>query len=1074
MDSIAYGRRTIPSAIDELAQLCPTRPWVSFATDDQGLRDVSFQGCAQAVNKACWWLKATLGTSETVAYIGPNDIRYLIIFSAAAKCGYRILFTSPRNSPDGHAKLFQETNCTILLHDSKFNLRSLPKITSFPVPDLEELLSCEDVPPFPYDITFDQVEDDPCVILHTSGTTSLPKPVVLTHGQLAVFDAQWQIPPLEGRITFLQAMASCSPFLITLPFFHMAGFSMGIWLPLNLNTGIVFTNPSRPLSLLSVEQVLDRTQMGGAILPPSILQEAADSDSALNKIARLKHVFYGGAPLRPEAGLAISAKTHLCNQIGSTECVVFTTHLTDPTDWDYLCFGADWSGYEFHHMSVPDIFEMVLVRDDNKPNVQAVFRGNQLARFPTGDLYSKHPTKPHHWKHRGRLDDVIILSHGEKINPISNEDLISSHPLLSSAMYVGNRRPQPAAILELAERPLGALDDNQIIESVWPLIEQANASSPSHGQLHRSHLIIADASKKFLRTTKGTLKRLQTVQLFEQEIRDLYDAPVETPKPATQVDITHHDELREFVLKVYRETTGFGLLQMDEDIFQVGADSLKIQSTISTLKASVFSPDLRLETSWISQKAVYANPTARAMTSFLENLGRPQGALAGAFLDQVEVLQNVYERYRQQLPFREDIPGARTPPPANTVLLTGSTGNLGSYLLDMLLRRNDVDEIICLNRGAGAAERQRKGNAERELCTDFTRIDVWFMQADLSQPVLGLHPANYEYILSRVTVILHNQWPVNFNFPLSFFEPHIQGVVNLVDFAVRAAHRPDFFFVSSMAAVNNWRRQIDLAQPFYHIPERHFTDLSLASNGYGQSKAIASDLLYYASSQCGLRGGTIRLGQVAGPAMHDGGAWNTNEWLPSLVRTSHILAALPQMIPLLNEVDWIPVDSAAQVIVELALDIPADPADPRRRKLALFNVTNPHPVSWETLLPVVRSCLGGVRIVPYTEWLRLLLKSSAPARWGTRGMDVPALKLLDFFRELQEGHQRGARQTLLQTERTRKLSPSLAKLGPVDESMMIKWMRQWGLQKETLAHSVGLAYRSTNGVGSGSILRPAL
>lgn len=98
MNSIAYGRRTIPSAIDELAQIRPTRPWVSFVTDYKGLRDVSFQSCAHAVNKACWWLKRTLGTSvtfDTVAYIGPNDLRYLILFSAAVKCGYKVLEGQP-------------------------------------------------------------------------------------------------------------------------------------------------------------------------------------------------------------------------------------------------------------------------------------------------------------------------------------------------------------------------------------------------------------------------------------------------------------------------------------------------------------------------------------------------------------------------------------------------------------------------------------------------------------------------------------------------------------------------------------------------------------------------------------------------------------------------------------------------------------------------------------------------------------------------------------------------------------------------------------------------------------------
>ncbi len=816
---------------------------------------------------------------------------------------------------------------------------------------------------------------------------------------------------------------------------------MSIWLPLNPETSVIFPSPYIPLSLFSIEQALDSTRIGGAIIPPSLLQDAVESGPMLDKLARLQYIFYGGAPLSREAGLALSSRTHLCNQIGSTECVVFTTYLADRTDWDYFCFGSEWSGYDFRQTSPPDLFEMVIVREDSKRDFQAVFQGNDLSEFSTKDLYSKHSTNPHHWKYQGRLDDVIILSHGEKLNPISNESLIASHPLLNSVMYVGTGKPQPAVILELADRQASRLDREQVVEAVWPLVEQANALSPSHGQLYKSHLIVADFSKKLLRTTKGSLKRIQTEQLFESEIRDIYDAPVVALDLSAPVDISRPDELQEFVHMVYQRTTGFGPLKLDEDIFLAGADSLNIQSAVSTLEASVFSPDLRVDTSWISQKAVYANPTARSMSKFLETLGRLQGLLTEPLLGAAGLLQEIYERYRQQLLLDgEDMLAIETSAPA-TVFLTGSTGNLGSYVLDATLSRDDVDEVICLNRSEDAAERQLKRNAEKGLCIELGPR-VRFMHADLSRRQFGLNQLDYDYILSKVTVIFHNQWPVNFNLPLSAFEPQLQGVVNLIKFAVRAACRPKFFFVSSIAAVNNWRRQIHLERPAYDIPERHFTDLSLASNGYGQSKAITSDLLYYASSQCGLRGAIVRLGQVAGPVKRNSGAWNTNEWLPSLVRTSHTLGAVPGTIPLLNKVDWIPVNNAARILVELALDTPTGKADPQRRNLALFNVANPNIVPWATLVPALQACTEDPpKIIPFPEWLHLL-ESSAPAQWDMVAATLPALKLLDFFQGLEKGQRSSAQQTLMQTEMTRKSSPRLAIVGAVDKFIIANWLEQ--------------------------------
>ncbi|KAI0198673.1 hypothetical protein F4808DRAFT_435393 [Astrocystis sublimbata] len=56
---------------------------------------------------------------------------------------------------------------------------------------------------------------------------------------------------------------------------------------------------------------------------------------------------------------------------------------------------------------------------------------------------------------------------------------------------------------------------------------------------------------------------------------------------------------------------------------------------------------------------------------------------------------------------------------------------------------------------------------------------------------------------------------------------------------------------------------------------------------------------------------------------------------------------------------------------------------------------------------------------------------------------LPALKLLDFFRDLEEGRRSGARQTLMQTELTRKCSHRPAMVGAVDQFMMANWLEQW-------------------------------
>lgn len=66
---------------------------VSATTYEEGYKKITYEDFANAVNGAAWWLEKTLGRSEnfdTLAYIGPNDLRYNVLILGAIKAGYKV------------------------------------------------------------------------------------------------------------------------------------------------------------------------------------------------------------------------------------------------------------------------------------------------------------------------------------------------------------------------------------------------------------------------------------------------------------------------------------------------------------------------------------------------------------------------------------------------------------------------------------------------------------------------------------------------------------------------------------------------------------------------------------------------------------------------------------------------------------------------------------------------------------------------------------------------------------------------------------------------------------------------
>ena len=69
---------------------------------------------------------------------------------------------------------------------------------SFAVQSLEQLLAEGPVTEIPYDKSFQDGDTEPFIIIHTSGSTGLLKPITIRQGGLATLDAQHLLPPLDG------------------------------------------------------------------------------------------------------------------------------------------------------------------------------------------------------------------------------------------------------------------------------------------------------------------------------------------------------------------------------------------------------------------------------------------------------------------------------------------------------------------------------------------------------------------------------------------------------------------------------------------------------------------------------------------------------------------------------------------------------------------------------------------------------------------------------------------------------------------------------------------------------------
>lgn len=772
------GRRLLPTLVEEIAQSDPNRVLYSVAKardPADGFRDITAKEFSRAVDRCSWYIEHNLGNPPknfpTLAYMGPQDVVYAILVLASVKTGYKVLLTSLRNTLDANLSLFQEADCHVYLRAENFPFPMVSQVLSarpmrvLEIPGLQYWLGDEDDrlnSPYPYNKTFEEAKSDPFVVLHTSGSTSLPKLVIQTHGTIAPLDAFTALPSLGHQETF-PAMCRGTRVYLPVPVFHSAGFSL--FLPGCIYSGFTAILGPFPPSADIVNGIHVHGNPQHTVLAPWTLIDLAKDPTYLENLGRLKQITFGGGFLLQDVGDRLSSRTRLLNCFGTTETGVFPIQVCDREDWAYIKV-CPVLGHEYRPVS-DDLYEQVIIRNPKLEIYQGIFSTYpELDEWSTKDVFQKHPSKDNIWLYKGRVDDLIVFSTAEKLNPYEMESVIETCPAVGAALVMGFGRPQSSLLIEPSSAPPeSSTGEVELLNTIWPVVQEANKKSPSYGRIHKNMIMFTSATKPMQKTGKGTVQRKMTLDSYSAEIDALYERN-EGDSDSIPHDITEDlSDIPRKVRSIVATSTDINIdaLAPNLDLFERGLDSLQVVIILKKLNRLISALG---KTQTLEARTIYYNPTVEALIQVTSDIAEGKTPIQGSMTGE-QRMKSMYSVYAQNLP-----PPVRsihkTPSDTLVVLLTGVSGSLGAYVLEALLKSPRVSKIYCPIRGQNSLE--RLNNLRANLNFGPLPKEVQCFEADLAEPYFGLEPQElYATLQQEVTTIVHMAWHVDFNLSLDSF-----------------------------------------------------------------------------------------------------------------------------------------------------------------------------------------------------------------------------------------------------------------------------------------------------------------
>ncbi|KAH7153986.1 hypothetical protein DER46DRAFT_702641 [Fusarium sp. MPI-SDFR-AT-0072] len=1052
-DEKAKTWTTVVELIDDQAERNPDAPALGFATfthlkSTQVFRHLlTFRHLSDTSRHAAHILSAHLPKepkSLKIGLLSSSSTEFVLTWLGLMRLGYTVLLLAPQLAPPAVQHLCETLDIRHVFVDNIYEYRAR---------GLSNDIEIIRIPSYQDDSPTDSLEQTPGIsetayICHTSGTSSgLPKPIPQT--QFGVMGALYSFAGKNKPATFS-----------TTPLYH-GGFpdclrawtsGASIWFFPEGQAPITGANIIRAIEFARAHSPIPIKYFSSV---PYVLQMLSEEYGGIEILQTMDLVGVGGAALPPAIGdTLVDAGVNLLSRMGSAECgFLMSSHrdYDNDKDWQFLRAIGDPKLIEFEARE-NGLSELIV-----KPGWPFLIKTNREdGSYSTSDLFEPHPSIPNAWRYDSRADAQITLANGKKFDPSPIEgSILASSKLLQDVLIFGSGRDYAGALLFPSPSDISAYD---VINSVWPHIDKLNSDSQTHTRINKTMLVVVavkEEQRPLEKSSKGTILRRQAEEKYSGEIEGAYS---NTSSSTTKIP---EGGLQKAVQDCFQKVLG-RQVEPDQDLYRQGVDSIAcIQIRKLLEQTCLSSEDGRLPLNFI-----YDQGTVNSIVEYLERANSGDNELnVDPDESELNLMQALAEKYSNFDPASHDTSsmvgsgasssssGVKTqarldrealyekkrlaqmamkivqdPSERPTrVVLTGATGFLGTHILHLLREDPKVERIYCLLRADGpfaAQKRVSEALFQRFLPPLEPHQDkVICLPCDLTKGDLGLPEEQLREISTSATKVIHSAWAVNFSLRLNSFEDQISSTKNLINLAVEAGAQ--FIFVSSIAAVSD-----ATTRP---IPETLSQDPKEASPlGYSRSKWVAEQVCDAGNKNHDSPvASTVRVGQLCS---NGSGVWNTTEAYPLLLSTSKITGCLPDLP---NEVlNWLPVEQAAQAIVEIAF------TTSKSSKTPVYHVLNPHTTpAWKDMLAWLAASNEGpeFEIVSSSEWLERLEKAL-----GDESANHPSQALLGLWKRSysKDKENNSAREdqgsSVFDVAQTQKVSASIRDVEPLSRERLVK------------------------------------
>jgi acyl-CoA synthetase (AMP-forming)/AMP-acid ligase II len=421
-------------------------------------RTLTYGALADGIRRAATALaRRGFAKGDVFAIYSPNVPEYAIMFNAVASLGGVVTTVNPLYTAGELAKQLQDCRARLLVTVPPFLDKAREAAAQSGIEDIYVFGTAEgarpfsellDAPPTPPHVAIDPREDL-VVLPYSSGTTGLPKGVMLTHENLVANLCQTQ-----GMENF-EGFGENDRILAVLPFFHIYGMVVIMMLALANGATLVTMPRFEFQEFLATVEKYKLTIL--PLVPPIVLGMAKSPALSQFDLSSVRLVFSGAAPLGEDLARELSKKLGcpVTQGYGMTEASP-VTHLS-PTRNTTLKPGS--AGRVVPNTEVK-IVDPVTGEPVGAPNREGelLIRGPQIMK---GYLNRPEDTAAsidrERWYHTGDVGYVdedgwfyivdrtkeLIKYKGMQVAPAELEALLLTHPAVLDAAVV--RRPDEEA-----------------------------------------------------------------------------------------------------------------------------------------------------------------------------------------------------------------------------------------------------------------------------------------------------------------------------------------------------------------------------------------------------------------------------------------------------------------------------------------------------------------------------------------------------------------------------------------------------------------------------------------------------